>query len=126
MTRYVLDAGALVAVERDDRRVFAILKAAHERTTPMATSAGVLAQVWHDGARQATLATVLRRCEVVDLTAGAAKLIGPLLRATSTKDVVDAHVALLARPGDAVVTSDPGDFHRLLDHLRVNANIIAV
>ena len=126
MSRYVLDAGALVAVERDDRRVFALLKAAHERTTPMATSAAVLAQVWHDGSRQARLATVLRRCEVVNLNERAAKLIGPLMRATSTKDVVDAHVALLARPGDAVVTSDPGDLYRLLDHLRVDASIIAV
>jgi hypothetical protein len=116
----------LVAVERGDRRAFAILKAAHERTTPMAISAGVLAQVWHDGSRQARLAKVLRRCEVVDLTGGAARLIGPLLRATSTTDVVNAHVALLARPGDAVVTSDPGDLSRLLDHLRVDASIIAV
>jgi hypothetical protein len=126
MSRYVLAAGALVAVERGDRRAFAILKAAQERTTPMATSAGVLAQVWHDGSGQARLATVLRRCEVVDITGGAAKLIGPLLRATSTTDVVDAHVALLARHGDAVVTSDPGDLHRLLDHLRIGASIIAI
>ena len=63
---------------------------------------------------------------MVDLNERAAKLIGPLMRATSTKDVVDAHVALLARPGDAVVTSDPGDLYRLLDHLRVDASIIAV
>jgi hypothetical protein len=126
MSRYVLDAGALMAVERDDRRVFALLKAARERTTPIATSAGVVAQVWNDGVRQARLAIVLRRCEVVDLTEGAAKLIGPLLRATSTNDVVDAHVALLARPGDSVVTSDPADLHRLLDHLHVDASIIAI
>ena len=32
----------------------------------------------------------------------------------------------IACPGDAVVTSDPGDLHRLLDHLRVNASIIAI
>jgi predicted nucleic acid-binding protein len=126
MTRYLLDAGALVAIERGDRRAFAILKAAQERTSPMATSAGVVARVWYDGARQARLATALRRCQVVDLTEPAARLIGPLLRATSTKDVVDAHVALLAGPGDAVLTSDPDDLFRLLDHLRVNANIIAV
>lgn len=126
MARYVLDAGALVAVERGDRRVFAILKAAHQHNTPMATSAGVVAQVWHDGARQARLATVLRRCEVIDLTETTARLIGPLLRATSTSDVVDAHVALLARAGDAVVTSDPGDLYRLLDHLQVDASIIAI
>jgi hypothetical protein len=126
MTRYILDAGALVAAERGDRRAFTILKAAQERTTPMATSAGVVAQVWYDGSRQARLATVLRRCEVVDLTASSARLIGPLLRATSTSDVVDAHVALLARPGDAVVTSDPRDLHRLLDQLRVDVSIIAI
>jgi hypothetical protein len=126
VTRYVLDAGALVAVERGDRRAFAILKAAHERSTPMATSAGVVAQGWYDGSRQARLATVPCRCEVVDLTAMAARRIGPMLRATSTNDVVNAHVALLARPGDAVVTSDPADLHRLLDHLRVDASIIAI
>jgi hypothetical protein len=49
----------------------------------------------------------------------------PRAGATSTSDVV-AHVALLARPGDAVVTPDPGDLHRLLDHLRVDASIIAI
>jgi hypothetical protein len=38
-------------------------------------------------------------------------------------DVVDGHVALLARPGDRVVTSDPDDLGRLLKTRGIRADI---
>jgi hypothetical protein len=40
--------------------------------------------------------------------------------------VVDGHVALMARPGDYVATSDVGDIGRLLDARRVQAGLIRV
>ncbi|MCW2863631.1 MAG: hypothetical protein JWP48_5339 [Actinoallomurus sp.] len=49
--------------------------------------------------------------------------IGELLRDSGTSDVVDGHVALLAGPGDRVVTSDPGDLGRLLKTRGVRVDI---
>ena len=45
---------------------------------------------------------------------GDAKRVGELLRDSQTTDVVDAHVAVLARRlGASVVTSDPGAISKL-------------
>jgi hypothetical protein len=40
--------------------------------------------------------------------------------------VVDAHVASLARAGDRVLSSDPGDLRDLLEALSVKADVIRV
>ena len=41
-------------------------------------------------------------------------MVGELLRLTRTKDVIDAHVAVIAEAEDAVIfTSDPEDLRRL-------------
>jgi hypothetical protein len=83
---------------------------ARERT-PLVTSAGVVAQVWRGGSRaQVPIAFVLRRTMVIDLTNGVARVLGRMLGATGTTDIVDAHVVLLARErGWSVISSDAGD-----------------
>ena len=55
-----------------------------------------------------------------------ARRIGELLGATGTKDVVDAHVAVLAEPGDRVLTSDPEDMVRLLEERAIRARTVRV
>ena len=78
--------------------------------------AGVLAQVWRNGRRQARLAGLLRLpvCEVASLDEPQARVAGRLLGLSGTTDVVDASVALLARRrGLPVVSSDADDLHRL-------------
>jgi sulfite reductase beta subunit-like hemoprotein len=60
----------------------------------------------------------------LDLDTG--KRLGALLGAAHTCDVVDAHVASLARPGDRVLTSDPDDLRRLVDTLGVEAVVVSV
>jgi hypothetical protein len=49
-----------------------------------------------------------------------------LLGDSSTGDVVDAFVALAARPGDQVLTGDPTDIAALLAARRVVATVVRV
>ena len=82
---------------------------------PLVTSAGVVAQVWRGGEReQVPIVFLLRRTEIVDLTAGIAKVLGRMLGVTRTQDPVDAHVVLLARDRRwSILTSDAGDLRAL-------------
>ena len=86
-----------------------------EHHIPLATSAGVVAQVWRGGAhRQVPVAFLLRRTHVVDLTDREARGVGKILGMTGTSDPVDAHVALIARTrGWPVLTSDAGDLRAI-------------
>jgi predicted nucleic acid-binding protein len=116
MKGLTLDAGALIALERNDRRVVAVLARAVELGYALAVPAGVVGQVWRDGRRQARLARFLRcdRLEVEALDDQRAREAGQLCGAKRTHDVIDATVVLCARRrGHRVVTSDPADIRRL-------------
>lgn len=112
-----LDAGALIALERGDERMLALLQRA--RSDPQATlhiPAGVLAQVSRDFRRQARLARLLRdpRTRVVPLDEETARVAGMLLGLRGGSDVIDASVVVCARRHrQGVVTSDPDDLRRL-------------
>jgi len=108
----VLDAGALIAIERADRRVIRLLELADEVHVP----AGVVAQVWRNPARQVRLARVLTAESVVlaSLDGTEARAVGHLCGASGTADVVDASVVLLTRQvGGVAVTSDPDDLRAI-------------
>ena len=122
----VLDAGALVAVDKGDRRMGAILRVLQREGVPVRTSAGVVAQVWRDGRRQANLARILPGINTTVIDDGAAKKIGELLKQNATDDLVGAHVALLVQPDDEVLTSDEADIRALLRTRRVKATIVGV
>lgn len=112
----VLDAGALVAFERNDRRVRRLIELAADHGASLHVPAGVIAQVWRDGARQARLSRLVSSglLDVRNLDLEEARAAGSLCGITGTADVVDASVALLARRHRAVVaTSDPDDLRRL-------------
>ncbi|MBL9017928.1 MAG: hypothetical protein JNL83_27325 [Myxococcales bacterium] len=82
----------------------------------IAVPAGVIAQVWRDGRRQARLARLLALddVEVVALDGLAARAAGQLCGVTGTTDVVDASVVLCARArAHRIATSDPDDLARL-------------
>ena len=55
----VLDAGALIAFERNDRKVRTLIELAVTHGRTLHVPAGVVAQVWRDGARQARLSRLL-------------------------------------------------------------------
>jgi len=118
----VFDTGALVAVERGDRAMAVLLAEARRAAAPITVPAGCVAQAWRNPPRQARLATLLRQSnvEVVPFDDDAARRAGLLLGATSTTDVVDAHVALCAhRLQRPVLTSDPDDIRRLAPGVRI-------
>lgn len=119
----VLDAGALVAVDRRDRLVGAQLRVLQRQGTPVRVSAAVVGQVWRDGRRQANLARVLAGLGVEALETDDGKRIGELLAQARSTDVVDAHVALLTAPADLVLTSDPGDIRTLLQARGIPARV---
>jgi predicted nucleic acid-binding protein len=126
MTRGVtLDAGALIALDRDDRRVVALLARALETSARVTIPAPALAQAVRNPARQARLARLVRQptTDVVALDRVDATGVGRLLAASGTADVVDAHVVVCARrTGQAVATSDPDDLH----HLDPTLTLVAV
>lgn len=123
----VLDAGALVAVDKRDRIVGAMLRVLHRDGVPVITSGGVVAQVWRDGSRQANLARVLSGVDVDALDDLTARRVGELLRQNRSDDLVDAaHVALLVQPNDQVLTSDEPDIKALLRTRKVRARLVPV
>lgn len=111
-----LDAGALIGLDRGDRRVVALLARAQETSARVTIPATALAQAVRNPARQARLARLVRQSatDVVALDRVDATGVGRLLAASGTVDVVDAHVVLCARrTGQAVATSDPEDLRHL-------------
>ena len=114
MSALVLDAGALVAVDRGDRAMIARLRMAQRQGMDLRTNAMVVAQVWRDShGRQAQLAGLLRAVDVRTVSPQDGRQAGALLGKAGTSDPIDATVVLLASPGDRIVTSDPGDLARL-------------
>jgi hypothetical protein len=124
--RLVLDAGALIAIDRNDRRVAGLVALGRRSGAELATSSAVVGQVWRDGARQANLARFLSMLDVAAVDLATAKRAGELLASAGSSDVVDAVLALVVRPGDQVLTSDPGDIGQLLSALRVPAAVVTV
>ena len=111
-----LDAGALIALDRDDRRVIVLLARAMEMGARITVPATALAQAIRQPSRQARLARLVRQptTDIVPLNGPDATSVGVLLAATRTSDIVDAHVVICARRAQQViVTSDPSDLARL-------------
>jgi predicted nucleic acid-binding protein len=110
----ILDAGALIAVSRNDRVMIARLIAAHEEGDDLTTHPMVVAQVWRDQRRrQAPLARLLRGVEIIPIDDNLGRRCGELLGKAKTADPVDAAVVLIATDGESVVTSDPDDILHL-------------
>lgn len=115
-TGVTLDAGALIGLDRGDRRVLGLLARAAETSGRVTIPAPALAQAVRDPRLQARLARLVRQptTDVVALDRVDAAAVGRLLAVSNTSDVVDAHVVLCARRADQVVlSSDPEDLRRL-------------
>jgi hypothetical protein len=122
----VLDAGALVAVDRDDRAMMARLRVAQQHGLELRTNAMVVAQAWRDRqGRQVNLARLLRAVDVRAVDQDDGRQAGVLLGMAGTADPIDATVVLLANPGDRILTSDPGDLTPLATVAANRAVIIA-
>ncbi len=116
MSGAVLDTGALVAFERNDRRAVAIVARALQHGDPLVVPAGVVAQAWRDGRRQVRLARLLGSpvSHIVALDDRTARAVGQLCAVSGTTDIVDASVALAARERSMrVITSDADNIRRV-------------
>jgi hypothetical protein len=124
MAGVTLDAGALIALDRNDRRVIALLARASQTKSVVTVPASALAQAVRRPERQVRLARLIRQLltDVVSLDRVDATNVGRLLAASGTADVVDAHVVVCARrAAQTVVTSDPADLRALDPALQVEA-----
>ena len=114
MSRIVLDAGALIALERNDRALWVAVKLAAVRNADVVVPTTALAQVWRGTAAQAQLARALSYCVLAAFDPHA-RAVGELCGRSRTTDICDAHVAIVAATrADALYTSDPKDMARLL------------
>ena len=115
-----LDAGALIAIDRGDRRMLALIDQVLAQGGRFQVPAGALGQAWRDGRRQAKLARFTRGTEVEvvplddDLSRACGELLAAAGTAAGTSDVVDASIVLVARNREAsIITSDIKDLARL-------------
>ena len=123
MAGITYDAGALIAAERNDHRLWALHRRALERGIVPTVPAGVLAQGWRGGP-QAQMSRLLAGCRIEDFDEARARSAGAACGVARTSDVVDAAVLVgAAARRDLVVTSDPGDLTLLRDALSVELQL---
>jgi hypothetical protein len=122
MSGITFDTGGLIALDRNDRRVLALIARAMELGMRITIPATALAQAIRNPARQARLSRLIRQAgtDLIALDGPDATAVGLLLARTATADVVDAHVVICAqRAGQAVVTSDPADLNQIAPELQL-------
>ena len=112
-----LDSGALIAYERGDQRLRALVRVAHAGERQLTVPTAVVAEVWRPrGSRW--LSGLLAASNVEPLGEVLAQRAGELLGRTGTSNAIDAIVAAsAAQRGDVIATSDPHDLQRLADEL---------
>ncbi|MGH9069293.1 MAG: twitching motility protein PilT [Acidimicrobiales bacterium] len=123
------DTGALIAAERNDRRMWALHDGYNaEGVTPI-VPAPVLAQAWRGGSRQARLVHLLRPCEIEDMTADQARKVGELVGASKLDDITDVavvEVAIRLGDGGPVVTSNEAHIRQVAGAAGVDLVVEAI
>ena len=121
------DTGALVAGERNDRRMWALQAGLlAEEVTPV-VPAPVLAEAWRGGARQASLSRLLAMCDVEPMSEDQARQVGVLAGKAAHDDVVDVTVVEGAvRRGDAIVTSNEEHIRHIAHAARTRLRVESI
>ena len=122
MNGITLDAGGLITLDRNDRRIITLIARAAELGTRITIPATALAQAMRNPARQARLSRLIRQAgtDLIPLDGADATAVGLLLARTATADIAGGHVVYCAqRAGQAVITSDPADLRRIAPGLRL-------
>ena len=117
MSAVILDAGAFVAVDSDDRRAVAMLAVVRRAGADLRTTGIVVAEVWHDGrGRQANLSRLLAAVDVRPVDEHLGRQAGVLRAAAGGgADAADATVVAVATTGDTIITGDVGDLRRMVE-----------
>jgi len=127
MNGVTYDTGALIAADRNDRRMWALQAGFLALEVSPTVPAPVLAEAWRGGARQAGLARLLAPCTTESLTEEQAKSVGTLAARARHDDIVDVTVVEGAiRRQDAVVTSNPTHIRMIADAIRSRLTIETV
>lgn len=113
----VLDAGALIAFERADVRMRALLREVTRTGAKLVIPAGVVGQVFGNRARQVPLRALLdaENSSVPELDRTLAEAAGSLCGKVGTHDVIDASVVLVAKRERAIILTSDIDELRELD-----------
>ena len=118
------DTGALVAADRNDRRMWALHAGFLAEEVSPTVPAPVLAEAWRGGSRQASLARFLALCTLEPMTENQAKSVGVLAGKAGHDDVVDVAVVEGAiRRSDAIVTSNHANISKMTDAVRAKITI---
>ena len=127
MSGLTYDAGALIAAERGDRRMWLLHKRVLARGVRPVVPAGVVTEVYRSGL-QVNLTRLLSGCRIDPLDESTAKAAGILLGKCSTKPgAVDASVAEGAlRRGNAVITGNASHLSALADGVGRKLEVIPI
>ena len=121
--RIILDSGAIIASERNDATLAAILKAARKDRTPILVPATVVAETWRGASTHARTAHLFGSVDgFPELNEQTARRVGALLAISRTAEIVDGNVVAIAialRPA-TIVTSDVNDITHLLQSLKIS------
>jgi hypothetical protein len=120
--RIILDSGAIIASERNDPTLGAILKAARKNRTPILVPATVVAETWRGPSTHARSAHLFGSVDgFPELNEQSARQVGALLAISKTAAIVDGNVVAIAialRPA-TIVTSDVHDVTHLLQSAKI-------
>ena len=118
------DTGALVAADRNDRRMWALHAGFLAEEVSPTVPAPVLAATWRGGSRQASLARFLALCSLEPMSEQQAKSVGVLAGKADHDDIVDVTVVEGAiRRHDAIVTSTHPHIRKITDAVRAKITI---
>jgi hypothetical protein len=98
------DTGALIAAERNDRRMWALHAGFLAEEVVPTVPAAVLAEAWRGGSRQASLARFLALCAIDPLTEQQGKGVGVLAGRADHDDIVTSnhtHITKIANTARA-------------------------
>jgi predicted nucleic acid-binding protein len=120
--RIILDSGAIIASERNDPTLAAIIKAARKNRTPILVPATVVAETWRGASTHARTAHLFGSIDgFPELNEQSARHVGALLAISKTAAIVDGNVVAIAialRPA-TIVTSDVQDITHLLQSAKI-------
>ncbi len=123
----ILDAGAFIAVERNDRDVIGLIKGERNAGRSPVTHGGVIAQIWRGGTgRQVQLARLLEGTDIRPLDGVLGRKAGILIGRSGASDCIDAALVCLAADDDYLVTCDVEDLTHLADTADLHVEILQV
>lgn len=120
---FTFDTGALIALERGDRRMGTVLKLALADGIRIVVPTVVIGEWWRG--RTKSRDVLIASVQVEPLTESLAKAAGEALAKIRRATLVDALVmASAAQRGDIVYTSDQDDLDRLWTHFKAVRRIL--